>query len=64
MNDRIHRSATAEQRILIEQAEDRGFALGMERRAAMDIEYLDSIGLKSAAEALRTAKVVERTEGQ
>ena len=47
----------------IEDAEDRGFRAGMARRATMDIEYLDSIGLKSAAEALRTAKVVERTEG-
>lgn len=59
----LHRSATSEQRILIEEAEDRGFVAGMERRAAMDIEGLEANGFTEAAAWLRAAQIVERTEG-
>ena len=56
MNDRpIHRSATSEQRILIDEAEARG----IDRGIAMCIDLHERCGDTAAAQRLREAKVVE-----
>ena len=59
MNDRPHTSATKEQEEAVDQAERRGIARGIE----MSIALHESEGDTQAAQRLREAKIVERTEG-
>ena len=59
MNDRPHTSATKEQEEAVDQAERRGIARGIEMSAV----WLALKGQTALSDELRSAKVVERTEG-
>lgn len=63
MTDRLHLSATKEQQILIEEAEDRSERRGIARGIEMAAVWLASKGQTALSDELRSAKVVERTEG-
>jgi uncharacterized protein GlcG (DUF336 family) len=54
----IHRSATKEQQILVEEAERRGIERGIE----MSIHLLEAHGHSMGAQRLREAKIVEAGE--
>jgi len=54
----IHRSATKEQQILIDEAEARGIQRGIE----MSIQFLEAHRHSLGAQRLREAKIVERTD--
>lgn len=54
----IHRSATKEQQILVDEAEARGIQRGIE----MSIALHEASGDTQAAQRLREAKIVKRTE--
>ena len=62
----IHRSATAEQRILIEQAREEEFLAGIQFGIRLAAEMHERDGDHMAAQRLRGARLVnteERTEG-
>lgn len=63
MNDRPHTSATKEQQILIEEAEDRSERRGIARGIEMSAQWLALKGQTALSDELKSAKVVERTEG-
>lgn len=62
----LHRSATSEERIKIEEAKDRGYregwSDGMAKRAEIDVIGLEENGFTEAAAWLRAARIVERTD--
>lgn len=60
----IHRSATKEQQILIEEARDEEYAAGLQRGISLVAEWLETAKQnKALADELRSAQIVERTEG-
>jgi hypothetical protein len=59
MTDRLHLSATKEQQILIEQAEDRSERRGIARGIEMAIALHEAEGDHAAAQRLREARIVE-----
>ena len=64
MNDKpIHRSATLEQKIEAERAADEAERRGIARGIEMSAVWLASKGQTALSDELRSAKVVERTEG-
>ncbi len=56
----LHRSATAEQRIRVEQAEDEGERRGILRGIEMCIALHEAEGDTNAAQRLRAAQIVTK----
>lgn len=54
----IHRSATKELRILVDEAEDRGYREGLARGIELAVGFLAGQGEQGAATKLRAAKLV------